>query len=39
MLETLASSYAQWLFSLAFVSSDSLGNAEAFDEGEGGGSL
>jgi hypothetical protein len=35
-LETLASSCARWLFSLASVSSDGLGDAAAIDEGGGG---
>jgi hypothetical protein len=35
----LASSCAQWLFSLASVSSDGLGNAAAIDEGGGSVSL
>jgi hypothetical protein len=32
----LASSYARWLFSLASMSSDGLGDAVAIDEGGGG---
>jgi hypothetical protein len=37
--EMLASSYAQWLFSLASVSSDRLDDVAAIDKGEGSISL
>ena len=39
MLEILATSCAQWLFSFSSMSSDSLGDAVAIDEGRGSVSL